>query len=115
MQWRTGQVSVVMARDGGTHERSSHASDKSPDWQHGHRRNVKTEMLAKVNAAVQRIDDGTYGTCVDCDETISALRLRATPFAVRCKGCEQTREIEQRRKRIQSQRAPQPGLAMLLG
>src|SRR3954469_15736292 len=43
----------------------------------------KTEMLAAVNAAMDRLDEGTYGTCESCEQPISCRRLRALPFALR--------------------------------
>jgi DnaK suppressor protein len=55
---------------------------------------MKSEMLEKVNEAVRHLDEGTYGYCVDCGEVIASARLRAMPFAVRCRDCEETRESE---------------------
>ena len=42
------------------------------------------ERLKKVNAALKRIEDGTYGTCIDCGNPIEEKRLRANPIA---RGC----------------------------
>jgi len=41
-------------------------------------------QLNLVEGALQRIDDGTYGTCGECGEDISADRLEAIPAADRC-------------------------------
>ena len=65
---------------------------------------LKGELLERVNEAVRRMDEGAYGRCADCGELIDASRLRAMPFAVRCRDCEQTRENNLHRQRIQSQR-----------
>jgi DnaK suppressor protein len=62
---------------------------------------LKAEELERVNEAVRRLDAGSYGHCVDCGELIASSRLRAMPFAVRCKDCEQMREYSQHRGRIQ--------------
>lgn len=43
--------------------------------------------LADVDAALARLDDGTYGRCVDCGRSIPVARLRARPTAVRCVAC----------------------------
>jgi DnaK suppressor protein len=67
---------------------------------------MKAETLERVNEAVRQFDWGTYGYCVDCGEAISPLRLRAMPFAVRCRDCEETHEDEQHRERVQLQRVP---------
>jgi DnaK suppressor protein len=39
---------------------------------------------AQVKAALARIDDGTYGTCVDCGRPIPDARLEVRPEAARC-------------------------------
>ena len=53
---------------------------------------LKGQVLTKINEAVRRIDEGTYGLCGDCGDVIAEPRLRALPFAVRCKECEELRE-----------------------
>jgi DnaK suppressor protein len=40
--------------------------------------------LEQVNAALKRIEDGTYGTCEACGKPIGEDRLRALPWASRC-------------------------------
>jgi DnaK suppressor protein len=67
---------------------------------------MKSEMLDTVDEAVRRFDAGAYGSCVDCSEVITPARLRAMPFAVRCRACEGAREDEQRRERIHLQQVP---------
>ena len=44
---------------------------------------LKDERNAVVQA-LQRLQDGTYGTCVDCGKEIPAERLKAQPEAIRC-------------------------------
>ena len=56
--------------------------------------NVDTE-LADVLAALQRLESGTYGVCVDCGEPIADERLRAVPDAIRC-AAHQTRHDAER-------------------
>lgn len=43
--------------------------------------------LADVQAALKRIDDGTYGRCTKCGELIGEARLRAFPAATLCVRC----------------------------
>jgi RNA polymerase-binding transcription factor len=45
--------------------------------------------LKRIDAALARMDDETYGTCMDCEEPISVRRLEAIPWADRCIGCEE--------------------------
>ena len=44
--------------------------------------------LADVRAALARLNDGTYGTCIDCAQPIDLLRLTAIPAAARCMACQ---------------------------
>jgi RNA polymerase-binding transcription factor DksA len=44
--------------------------------------------LADVEAALGRMQAGTYGECVDCGEAIAHARLRAYPAATRCIACQ---------------------------
>ena len=60
---------------------------------------MKSETLNKINDAVVRLEQGDYGYCFDCGEEIAEKRLRALPFAVRCKDCEEAREVAEQRQR----------------
>ena len=60
---------------------------------------MKSETLNKINDAVSRLEQGDYGNCFDCGEEIAEKRLRALPFAVRCKDCEEAREVAEQRQR----------------
>ena len=65
---------------------------------------MKAETLNKIDEARRRLDEGSYGYCFECGEEISERRLRALPFAVRCKDCEEAREVRQQRERLMAQR-----------
>jgi DnaK suppressor protein len=65
---------------------------------------MKAETLHKIEEALRRLEEGTFGYCFECGEEISERRLRALPFAVRCKDCEEAREMAQQRERIQARR-----------
>jgi DnaK suppressor protein len=65
---------------------------------------MKAETLNKIDEALRRLEEGTYGYCFECGEEISERRLRALPFAVRCKNCEEAREVRQQRERLMAQR-----------
>ena len=65
---------------------------------------MKSETLNKINDALARLEQGDYGYCFDCGEEIAEKRLRALPFAVRCKDCEEARETAQQRERMLAQR-----------
>ena len=65
---------------------------------------MKAETLNKIDEALRRLEEGTYGYCFECGEEVSERRLRALPFAVRCKDCEEAREVVQQRQRLMAQR-----------
>ena len=65
---------------------------------------MKSETLNKINDALARLEQGDYGNCYDCGEEIAEKRLRALPFAVRCKDCEEAREIAEQRERQAARR-----------
>ena len=65
---------------------------------------MKAETLNKINEALARLEEGTYGNCFECGEEIAEARLRALPFAVRCKDCEEARETAEQRERQMAQR-----------
>ena len=48
----------------------------------------ETAALAQIDAALERIHNGTYGLCSDCGEAIAPARLQSMPQALRCIGCQ---------------------------
>jgi DnaK suppressor protein len=65
---------------------------------------MKAETVNRIDTALRRLEEGTYGRCVECGDDIAATRLRALPFAVRCKDCEEVREVAEQRDRTAAQR-----------
>ena len=45
------------------------------------------EALLATELAIRRFDEGTYGTCLNCEEMIPLRRLESIPHAVRCVHC----------------------------
>jgi len=68
-------------------------------------RNVDREsnLLRQVKAALRRIGDGSFGTCVECESAISPRRLAALPWALRCIQCQEVSDRDRR------ERAESPG------
>lgn len=46
------------------------------------------DELVAVRAALERMEDGSYGQCLDCDDSIALPRLQAFPAALRCLTCQ---------------------------
>ncbi len=53
-------------------------------------------LLAAVNAALDRIEAGTYGTCLRCGGEIGVKRLEAMPSATQCIACQEAQERNSR-------------------
>jgi DnaK suppressor protein len=66
---------------------------------------MKSETLNRVNEALGRLEAGSYGFCYECGDEIAEARLRALPFALRCKDCEEEREQAAARDRFFARRS----------
>jgi DnaK suppressor protein len=52
----------------------------------------RLDEMRALCAARERIENGTFGLCVDCGEAIGAARLAALPTAARCAACQSAQE-----------------------
>lgn len=79
---------------------SNHAADEATEVFTRERdltlRENSNDMLEQVEAALQRLDDGTYGTCARCGKQINPERLEALPSAAYCITCQAEIEREAR-------------------
>jgi DnaK suppressor protein len=49
---------------------------------------LKADTCRDIEGALRRLQEGTFGRCESCGNTIPAARLQAVPFAVRCRDCQ---------------------------
>jgi DnaK suppressor protein len=96
---------VLRTRDGIEIEKSA---DQMDEIQFASERDLairnadrETKLLRQVNAALRRIQDGSFGICIECESQISPRRLVALPWAVRCIQCESAAD-EVARERVDS-------------
>lgn len=52
-------------------------------------------LMSKIEHALRKIEEGTYGVCEECDEPISLKRLEARPEAPLCIQCKEAQEKEE--------------------
>ena len=52
----------------------------------------ESKLLKEVNAAMKRVDEGSYGTCLRCEEEIPEKRMKAVPWAAYCVPCQEAIE-----------------------
>jgi len=60
----------------------------------------RTEQVVQIQDALARLTDGHYGFCQECDAFIGVPRLRALPFAQRCRDCQGQAEWRARRESV---------------
>jgi DnaK suppressor protein len=53
---------------------------------------MKSQTLGKIDEALRRLESGTYGVCTECRAEISEARLKALPFAAKCRDCQAAEE-----------------------
>jgi len=53
---------------------------------------MESQTLRKIDGALARLEEGAYGACSECDESISEARLKAVPFAILCRDCQEQAE-----------------------
>jgi DnaK suppressor protein len=59
-------------------------------------RDRERRLLSKIDEAIARIDDGTYGVCEDCGEEIGLKRLEARPVTTLCIDCKTIQETREK-------------------
>jgi DnaK suppressor protein len=79
------------------------AEDRNPEYEESAQRKLADDVLTtlseserrevlQIDGALSRMDEGSYGVCVDCGQAIPVDRLRALPFTLRCEDDQEARE-----------------------
>jgi DnaK suppressor protein len=58
-------------------------------------RDRERKLIKKITQAIQRIDDGEFGVCVDCGDDIGIARLKARPMTTLCINCKSKQEEDE--------------------
>jgi DnaK suppressor protein len=92
-------VQLVRNRDGIAIEKSADALD---EVQYATERELAirildrdSNLLRKVRAALRRIEDGSFGVCLHCEEEINPKRLAAVPWTTFCIQCQEIADRSQ--------------------
>lgn len=80
---------IVIERSGDALDGSLHAADRELSAQALAK---DFRLLRQVEAARDRIQDGTYGICLHCEEEIPLKRIQAIPWAAFCISCQEKEE-----------------------
>jgi DnaK suppressor protein len=90
------ELSAMPVHDGGAIGYSTHQADDATEafeQTKGLAMRQNTErLLAQMERALARFDDGTYGLCIDCGCPIDPARLEALPYAQLCLDCQSKQE-----------------------
>ncbi len=93
------QSALEQMRDAGYREvgdevdRANREADQSVDL---HTRDRYRKLIAKIDAALARIDDGSYGFCLETGEPIGLQRLEARPVATLSVAAQERHELRER-------------------
>lgn len=63
-------------------------------------RDRERKLLQKISSAMERIEDGTFGTCESCGEDISEQRLQARPVTTLCLECKKKEEAAEKARGV---------------
>jgi DnaK suppressor protein len=94
------QLEQLSVSEAGEHPAGNHLADIGSDL--GEQETMMTlesnerEILAQVERALQRFDEGVYGQCERCGQPIPFERLEALPYATRCIQCQAAVERDRR-------------------
>lgn len=61
-------------------------------------RDRERKLITKIDEALGRIDDGSYGKCEECGQDIGVERLRARPVTTLCIDCKSLQEAQEKRR-----------------
>ena len=65
------------------------AEKSHEEWIFLQKNNFETALLREIEGALERLRDGTYGTCMECGMPLSQKRLDALPWACYCVTCQE--------------------------
>ncbi len=86
------QMSQEQLSDGQVQDQGDQALSATMDSLHNSIQNTELDEYNRVSRALEKIENGTYGICVDCGNDISPKRLQSFPDAQRCIVCQEVFE-----------------------
>lgn len=101
----TGQVSALTSDALAAHDAINPEEDGTEEFDRDFALQLATssrKAVLDIDEALHRLDEGTYGTCEECNKTIAKPRLQALPFVKTCIECQA--EFERRNGRSTGRR-----------
>ena len=80
------------------------ATQSHEEWIFLNRNSIDTMLLREIQESLARINTGSYGLCLECEEPISQKRLTAIPWARHCVTCQEELAAQEEENRRQAER-----------
>lgn len=62
-------------------------------------RDRERKLIVKIDEALRRVEDGSYGVCEECGDKIGTARLKARPVTTLCIDCKSVQEVAERKNK----------------
>lgn len=103
----TGQLDELLGKNSHTAGSVAEPTEKSQDFTDQatqesdmdfniHMKERDSKLVAKIKEAMERVEDGTYGICEDCGQTISEERLKVRTVTTMCIRCKRKQENDEK-------------------
>ena len=92
---QSSSAAKTLARGGEPPDLEELPGQSHEEWIFLNRNNIEVMLLREIEEALDRIEDGDYGTCLECAEPISLKRLEAVSWASYCVTCQEELSVEQ--------------------
>ena len=89
---KLSKISTEHVSEGASGDQGDQALSSSMESVRSSFQNTETEEYKRIIKALEKIEDGTYGICTDCDKPIKPKRLEMYPNAERCLTCQEAFE-----------------------
>lgn len=89
---KLAQMVKTQFSDGQVQDPGDQALTSTMELLHGSMQDAEIDEYKRINRALEKIEDGTYGICVECGNEISEKRLKSYPDAERCLICQEEYE-----------------------
>ena len=93
-------ATAVLSRREDSSDEGDLSHQSHEEWIFINRNSLDARLAREVQDALRRIQDGTYGVCLECGEPISLKRLQAVPWAKFCVRCQEILSVMNDHSRV---------------
>jgi DnaK suppressor protein len=92
---RSAAASKALSRGEEPLDEEELPSQSHEEWIFLNRNHIDVMLLREIDQALVRMNDHSYGTCLECHEAISLKRLEALPWALYCVSCQEALSLSE--------------------